>query len=471
MAKNPSIRAFKCPSCGAPQEPESGTLTMKCGYCGGTIIIPESLRTAPKGSSTSMGDVFSFGLKGVDLNKIVGNAMQLPEAISLAQQGRVDEAAAIYSRITGMDHADAVKAVESMASGHAVSLTPGRSGATWQQFETSYSTPSPKLSDADWEARDSKRGCGAIVGIVALIGVVVAGLAAGAFFLFGGTDMLGSVAPAGIATTALTFGEEGIGQGMFKDPRAIGVDNDGNITVANFDDGRVQTFNAAGEFTSAFMINPDGKKVYVTSMAVGRDGTVYVVHTGKIFVFDAQGNPVGEISDDAHRYDSVAVGGDGKLYATSDHEDIVRFNDDLTIDLEVPDTFTTVTGDLDIGTSLAADGLGNMYIAGSFHYLVLKYSAQGTYVDQFGGQAEAGRGAETGKFTSPRGLAVDGYGRIFVADFFDIKVFDEGGNYMTRIDIGGGVPFGIVADNRNHIYVVTSQSQVIRYDVPAPTDN
>ena len=141
--------------------------------------------------------------------------------------------------------------------------------------------------------------------------------------------------------------------------------------------------------------------------------------------------PSGEIGDDEHRYESVVVGGDGKLYATSDNETLVRFNPDHSIDLEVPDTFTTVTGDLDIGTNLAADGLGNMYIVGSFHYLVLKYSPQGAYVDQFGGQAE-GASDQPGKFTSPRALAIDAYGRIFVADFFDIKVFDEGGNYITR---------------------------------------
>ncbi len=97
MTKNLSVRAFKCPSCGAPQEPEPDTLTMKCSYCGGTIIIPESLRTPARTGSADMGDVFSFGLKGVDLNKIVGNAMQLPHAISLAQQGKIDEAATIYS--------------------------------------------------------------------------------------------------------------------------------------------------------------------------------------------------------------------------------------------------------------------------------------------------------------------------------------------------------------------------------------
>jgi DNA-directed RNA polymerase subunit RPC12/RpoP len=472
MPANASIRAFKCPSCGAPQEPEPGTLTMKCRYCGGTIIIPESLRTpAPSASGASMGDVFSFGLKGIDLNKVVGNAMQLPEAISLAQRGRIDEAAQIYSQITGMEHADAIEAVKSMAAGHAVSLTPGRSEADWKQVETGYSTPSVSVSGPTVDLRGSNRGCGAIVGVTALIGVIVTGLIAGAVFLFANKDgSLGGALPAAFATKGLVFGSEGIGQGTFKDPRTIGVDAKGNITVANYDDGRVQTFDSEGNFVSGFSVKPDVGKVYITGMAVARDGTTFVAHSGSIHIFDPVGNSIGEIGDPEHRYESVVVGGDGKLYATSDNETIVRFDRDFSVDLEVPDTFTTVTGDLDIGTNLAADGLGNMYIVGSFHYLVLEYSPQGTYVDQFGGQAE-GSNDQPGKFTSPRALAVDAYGRIFVADFFDIKVFDEGGNYITKIELSDGVPFGIVVDNRDHVYVVTSQNHVIRYDVKPPAGN
>ena len=115
------MRAFKCPSCGAPLEPEIGTLTMKCPYCAGTVIIPESLRTQPQPSGPTMGQVFDFGLNGVDLNKIVGNAMHLPDAIALAKQGKLDEAANLYTQITGMEHADAVAAMRDMAAGHAVS--------------------------------------------------------------------------------------------------------------------------------------------------------------------------------------------------------------------------------------------------------------------------------------------------------------------------------------------------------------
>jgi DNA-binding beta-propeller fold protein YncE len=123
---------------------------------------------------------------------------------------------------------------------------------------------------------------------------------------------------------------------------------------------------------------------------------------------------------------------------------------------------------MDIGTNLAADALGNMYIVGSFHYLVLKYSPTGTFLDQFGGQATAGGAAEPGKFTSPRALAIDGYGRIFVADFFDVKVYDDSGGYLATIDINEGVPFGIVVDRDNYVYVVTNESRVIKFEVQAP---
>src|SRR5512143_4124440 len=146
MAKEASIRAFKCPSCGAPLEPEVGTLTMKCPYCGGTVIIPESLRTRAPSAGPTMGEVFDFGLNGLDMNQIVGNAMHLPQAISLAQQGRIDEAADIYSQITGMQHADAVESVKAMAAGRAVSLTAGRPGVTWGQPERVYAMPSGQVS-------------------------------------------------------------------------------------------------------------------------------------------------------------------------------------------------------------------------------------------------------------------------------------------------------------------------------------
>ena len=42
MTKSSSIN---CPACGAPNEPEVGTIHMACTYCGTNLTIPEHLRT------------------------------------------------------------------------------------------------------------------------------------------------------------------------------------------------------------------------------------------------------------------------------------------------------------------------------------------------------------------------------------------------------------------------------------------
>ncbi len=487
MAKDASIRAFKCPSCGAPLEPEVGTLTMKCSYCGGTVIIPESLRTPAPKSGPTMGEIFDFGLKGIDMNQIVGNAMHLPQVISLAQQGKIDEAADMYSQITGMEHADAVESVKAMAAGRAVSLTSGRGGPSWARpgvtispsaqratssaqvspvefkpasFTTGPSTPSAKTSGGG-------RSCGLLLAIVAGVLVLIALLIGGGVAFFAANRSTSSPLPGGFASQKMKFGSEGIGAGMFEDARSIGVDGNGNITVADYQDGRIQTFDPAGKYVSGFSLSTNGDKFYISGMAVSRGGQMYVVNDGKILVYDGHGTQVGEISDDTHRYDDVTVGGDGKLYAIANDETIVRFKPDETIDLEIPDTFTNATKDSELEAHVAVDGLGNMYLIGEFNYLVLKFGPDGKYINRFGGEAQSSTSDEPGKFVAPRAIAVDGYGRVFVADFFDIKVFDSDGTYLNKVDIGAG-PWGLAFDGNNNLYSITTSKDVEEYAIQKP---
>ena len=166
----------------------------------------------------------------------------------------------------------------------------------------------------------------------------------------------------------------------------------------------------------------------------------------------------------------MAVGGDGKLYAIAGQESIVRLTPDGKVDLSIPDTFAKVAGDMDIDTHVAADGLGNMYIVGAFHYLVLKYSPQGDYLDQFGGEAKAGASNEPGKFTSPSAIAVDGYGRVYVSDFWGIQVFDADGTYLNLIPMDQGVAFGMTFDDQNNLYLVTNQNHVMKFAVQPPAN-
>jgi sugar lactone lactonase YvrE len=247
---------------------------------------------------------------------------------------------------------------------------------------------------------------------------------------------------------------------LLQDARNIGVDGNGNIVIGDYEDGRIQVFDPKGKFLSSFSLGP---KVYLSAIAVNRDGTIYAVHDQKIFVYDENGNQIQEIGDDQHRYEDVTIGEDGKLYAIADDETIIRFKPDRSIDLEIPNTFSNATGDSELDSHLAVDGLGDMYIVGSFNYAVLKFSPTGKLMNRFGSQGDG-----AGKFTSPEDIAVDGYGRVYVSDFWGILVFDSNGAYLKTIDINSGVGFGVVFDGDNNLYVVTSQNQVFRYQIQKP---
>jgi len=475
MAKEASIRAFKCPSCGAPLEPEVGTLTMKCPYCGGTVIIPESLRTRPPSAGPTLNEAFQFGLNGVDMNQSVGNAMQLPEAISLAKQGRLDEAADIYSRITGMEHVDAIKAVQAMAGGHAVALTPGRPGASFQGFSSSYSTTpavqisSPSTFSGETYTPPAKKrsglSCFIIIGIVACLGILAATLAIGGPMLFGNSfNPLGTIL---FASQTMSFGSEGIGQGMFQNARAIGVDGKGNIVVADFKDGRVQTFDPKGKFLSSFTVTDEkGKGVNADSISVSQDGKIYIPN-GKILIYDESGQQLGQIGDDSHFYENIAMGTDGTLYAiTFGDNNLVHFKRDGSIDFEIPDPINAVTGSSGGFPKLAVDGLGNIYITNDTPPVILKFSPRGKYINQFGGEAKDAGQFEPGKFVSPGGIAIDGYGRIFVDDFYNIQVFDSSGAYLNNIS--GGY-YGIAFDGQNNLYATSvGDHNVVKFQVQKP---
>ncbi len=485
MASDSSIRAFKCPTCGAPLEPQPGALTVKCGYCGGSIIVPKSLRTPPPSTPTT--PHFMWG--GVDLTEMVGGAMRLPEAISMAESGRLDEAAQLYSQITGASYEDALKSVQSMANGQAVALIPGTASASFQPMQSSFSQPAftPVSStpfygqtfDSTSAPRSSGGGCSKVViGVIVAIVLAVICLAGVGFLLLSNPSSIGGlisnpltgsnpILSLSFANKAMSFGSEGIGQGMLEDARSIGVDGNGNIVVGDYSDGRIQIFDPNGKFISMFSLGP---KTYLQAMAVSHDGKIYTVFNSGISIYDENGQQVGQIkNDDNHDYNDVTLGPDGTLYALSNDENIVRFKKDGAIDLEIPNSISSITGDTDIDTHLAVDGLGNMYILGNFTYKVFKYSPEGKFINQFGGESQ-GMSNDPSKFQGPMTLTVDGYGRIFVVDIFEVKAFDSSGKYLASISENDGAVFGAVFDSNNNLYTV-SKAKVVKFTVQKPSSN
>ena len=57
---------------------------------------------------------------------------------------------------------------------------------------------------------------------------------------------------------------------------------------------------------------------------------------------------------------------------------------------------------------------------------MFKFGPDGRFLNRFGS-----KGREAGEFTAPDAIAVDSKGRVYVADFGTIKIFDTNGRVTS----------------------------------------
>jgi hypothetical protein len=262
-------------------------------------------------------------------------------------------------------------------------------------------------------------------------------------------------------TEVMRFGSEGMGPGKFEDARAIAVDGLGHIFVGDYMSGRIQAFDAEGNFLSQWSL---GAESYVDQFAADREGRLFVPDGGELSIYDGlTGAPLGTLpwvdQESWGRYDdSVALGADGGVYGVWDG-DVVRFDRNLQLDLRIADAVASATGGLETTTVLAVNGVGEIYALGESLDVVAKFAPDGRFVDQFGG-----RGDDEGSFTAASSIAVDSQGRVYVGDFAGVKVYSPAGQYLDAIGTSG-YPLGIALDEKDNLYVA-SRTEVIKYTVP-----
>jgi hypothetical protein len=406
---------------------------------------------------------------------------------NLIRAGHLIGAIKIYREVFGVTLADAKTAVEALAAGQTVTVRqPGMSIPTILKVAQ---TPPPVPGQAMPPAMAGQvpsmvppvvpvvvspanvrrsLGCslaltlGIIVFTFAIVGVVL-------LATLGPLAGLGFSLPSGLsrltnqyAHTVLTFGGEGTGPGLFKDPRTIAVDTDGNIYVGNYGDRRIQVFDPTGKYIRGWQVGE--KNQYITSLAVGRDGTVYAVYGSEIHRFDASGQDLGTLDyADGWGFEAVAADAVGGLVAAwyKNSDDLVRFDADGRAALHIPEAISTVSGDSELDTKVAVDGLGNIYALGTFNNAVFRFSPEGKFVNRFGSDGDG-----KGQFRAPNAIAVDGQSRVYVSDIRGIQVFDADGRYLASIGVpNSGVVFGMVFDDQNALYVVANNSKVFKFEI------
>jgi DNA-binding beta-propeller fold protein YncE len=263
---------------------------------------------------------------------------------------------------------------------------------------------------------------------------------------------------AGYTEPAMVFGAEGIGPGNFKDARSISVDAQGRIYVGEYSGGRVQVFDSTGKFLTQWSVNP---KMPLRGLAADRDGAVYAVQSGSITRYEGMtGKSLGNVGAGGGSFDDVAVAADGGLvaFAQDPHDNIVRIDRSGQATKIIRRAVSGQTDRPELDIRVAVDGLGNVYGLGTFNDAVFKFSPDGRFLTQFGGD-----GDEPGQFRAPGAIAVDNQGRVYVADFKGVQIFDPNGRFLNTIKVKGAAS-GLAFNDKGELFVV-ARTQVYKFNV------
>ncbi|MCA1619230.1 MAG: NHL repeat-containing protein, partial [Acidobacteria bacterium] len=245
------------------------------------------------------------------------------------------------------------------------------------------------------------------------------------------------------------FGSEGIGPGNFKDARSIALDAEGRIYVGEYSGGRVQVFDSSGKFITQWTTAEP--KWPLRGMTADRRGTVYVVQRGRINRYEGTtGKLLGPTGEAGGHYDDVTATPDGGLvaFARKGHDNVVRLDPSGQVRQVIEKAVSAQTDRSELSIRVAADGAGNVYALGEFNDAVFKFSPEGRFMTRFGGA-----GDEPGLFRAPGAVAVDNQGRVYVADFKGVQVFDPNGRHLGVIAVKGAAS-GLAFNDAGELFVV-----------------
>jgi uncharacterized protein (TIGR03663 family) len=278
-------------------------------------------------------------------------------------------------------------------------------------------------------------------------------------------------------------GAAGKGPGQFSFPRAVAVDGQGRIYVADSGNNRVQIFNPDGSFLRQFGstckldtkegCQGDGRGQFNEpwGIAADQDGNVYVADTWnhRVQKFDKDGKFVnawgvfestgGELGKPFAFYGprQVMVGKDGKVYVMdTGNKRVQAFNPDGSF-LTQFGGGGVVDGRFDEPTGIAQDSAGNWYIADAWNRRVQKFGADQEYAAQWPIFGWAGNSV----VNKPQ-MAVDQRRTIIYAtDPENYRVLAFGPDGSARFAFGGygndaqsfALPTGIAVGPDGRIYV------------------
>ncbi|MDR3678342.1 MAG: gliding motility-associated C-terminal domain-containing protein [Flavipsychrobacter sp.] len=199
------------------------------------------------------------------------------------------------------------------------------------------------------------------------------------------------------ATTVAGTGTAGSGLSQLSSPTGLALDASGNIYVSDYFNYRVIKFpsGSTSGTNGTIVAGGNGNGNGATQLA-GSDG-ICLDASGNLYVTDPNNNRVQKFASGSTSATSgtTVAGGNGA---------------------------GTATNQLNYPSSVAVDGLGNIYVADANNNRVQKWPSAAVAGTTVAGSAAGTSGSTAALLNFPTGVVIDGNGNLFVSDFNNNRI-------------------------------------------------
>ncbi|NQT69847.1 MAG: tandem-95 repeat protein [Desulfobacteraceae bacterium] len=231
-------------------------------------------------------------------------------------------------------------------------------------------------------------------------------------------------------------------------PEAVAVDNAGNIYIADLGNQRIRKVDTSGIITTVAGISPggyNGDNIPAVDAKLSSPEAVAVDNAGNIYIADHGNQRIRKVDTSGI---ITTVAGNGSRGYNGDN-------------------ISAVDAMLNYPEGVAVDNAGNIYIGDESNDRIRKVDTSGVITTVAGNGSPGYNGdnipAVDARLNSPRNLAVDNAGNLYIVDIYNwrIRKVDTSG-IITTVGTGLQYPSGVAVDSTGNIYIADTDHFRIR---------